>query len=157
MGFPGVDDSRFRPSSPERASSFLRAARLANLYLTDGVWNGERLLPEGWVDYASESAPAWVADGRPQYGGSHFWVNADGADPIPESAFSMRGAGGSQPGISSNRYFPRGRTPSFLLDAMTRGYARTPWRTEAARARTRSARAEWAVRSSPAPRRWRCA
>ena len=69
-------------------------ARLANLYLTDGVWNGERLLPEGWVDYASELAPAWVADGRPQYGGSHFWVNADGADPIPESAFSMRGAGG---------------------------------------------------------------
>ena len=58
------------------------------------MWNGERLLPEGWVDYASELAPAWVADGRPQYGGSHFWVNADGADPIPESAFSMRGAGG---------------------------------------------------------------
>ena len=69
-------------------------ARLANLYLTDGVWNGERLLPEGWGDYVSESAPAWVTDGRPQYGGSHFWVNADGADPIPESAFSMRGAGG---------------------------------------------------------------
>ena len=69
-------------------------ARLANLYLTDGVWNGERLLPEGWVDYASELAPAWVADGRPQYGGSHFWVNGDGADPIPETAFSMRGAGG---------------------------------------------------------------
>ena len=69
-------------------------ARLANLYLTDGVWNGERILPEGWVDYASAVAPAWAADGRPQYGGSHFWVNADGADPIPESAFSMRGAGG---------------------------------------------------------------
>ena len=69
-------------------------ARLANLYLTDGVWNGERLLPEGWVDYASAPAPAWVADGRPQYGGSHVWVNADQADPIPESAVSMRGAGG---------------------------------------------------------------
>jgi len=69
-------------------------ARLANLYLTDGVWNGERILPEGWVEYASEVAPAWVADGRPQYGGSHFWVNADGGLPIPDSAFSMRGAGG---------------------------------------------------------------
>ena len=69
-------------------------ARLANLYLTDGVWNGERILPEGWVDYASETAPAWIADGRPQYGGSHFWVNADGGGAIPESAFSMRGAGG---------------------------------------------------------------
>ena len=69
-------------------------ARLANLYLTDGVWNGERILPEGWVDYASETAPAWVADGRLQYGGSFFWVNASGSQPVPESAISMRGAGG---------------------------------------------------------------
>jgi len=71
-------------------------ARLANLYLTDGVWNGERILPEGWVDYASELAPAWVADGRPQYGGSHFWVNADRFFPVPDSAFAMLGAGGQR-------------------------------------------------------------
>ncbi len=69
-------------------------ARLANLYLQDGVWNGERILPEGWVEYASQVAPAWEADGRLQYGGSFFWVNADGGDPIPESAFQMSGAGG---------------------------------------------------------------
>ena len=69
-------------------------ARLGHLYLTDGVVNGERLLPEGWVEYASTTAPAWVADARLQYGGSFFWVNADGGLPIPESAFAMRGAGG---------------------------------------------------------------
>ena len=69
-------------------------ARLANLYLQDGIWNGERLLPEGWVEYASETAPAWIEDGRLQYGGSFFWVNADGSDPIPTSAFQMSGAGG---------------------------------------------------------------
>jgi CubicO group peptidase (beta-lactamase class C family) len=69
-------------------------ARLGNLYLQDGVWNGERILPEGWVAYASETAPAWVADGRLQYGGSFFWVNADGGQPIPQSAFRMSGAGG---------------------------------------------------------------
>ena len=69
-------------------------ARLGNLYLTDGVWNGERILPEGWVDYAAETAPAWVADGRLQYGGSFFWVNTNGGQPVPETAFSMRGAGG---------------------------------------------------------------
>lgn len=69
-------------------------ARLGNLYLQDGVWNGERLLPEGYVDYVKTVAPAWQADGRPVYGGGFFWVNGDGGDPIPRSAFSMQGAGG---------------------------------------------------------------
>lgn len=69
-------------------------ARLANLYLQDGVWNGERLLPEGYVDHVKTPAPAWVADGRPVYGGGFFWVNGDGALPLPREAFAMRGAGG---------------------------------------------------------------
>ena len=69
-------------------------ARLANLYLQDGVWNGERLLPEGYVKHVSTVAPAWLADGRPVYGGGFFWVNGDGGDPIPRDAFSMQGAGG---------------------------------------------------------------
>lgn len=68
-------------------------ARLGNLYLQDGVTNGERLLPEGYVDYASTLAPAWVADGRPVYGGGFFWVNGGGGEPIPKSAYFMAGAG----------------------------------------------------------------
>jgi CubicO group peptidase (beta-lactamase class C family) len=78
-------------------------ARLANLYLQDGVWNGERLLPEGYVDYVRTLAPAWVADGRPIYGGGFFWLNGDGADPIPREAFSMRGAGGQSTIIVPDR------------------------------------------------------
>lgn len=69
-------------------------ARLANLYLQDGVWNGERLLPEGYVKHVSTLAPAWVADGRPQYGGGFFWVNGDGGKPVPRDSYSMEGAGG---------------------------------------------------------------
>ena len=69
-------------------------ARLANLYLQDGVWDGERILPEGFVDYASSLAPAWIADGRLQYGGAFFWVNGNRGWPVPETAYSMRGAGG---------------------------------------------------------------
>jgi CubicO group peptidase (beta-lactamase class C family) len=69
-------------------------ARLANLYLQDGVWNGERLLPEGYVQHVSTLAPAWVADGRPTYGGGFFWVNGDGGKPVPRDSYSMEGAGG---------------------------------------------------------------
>ena len=69
-------------------------ARLGNLYLQDGVWDGERILPEGYVEYASTLAPSWIADGRLQYGGAFFWVNGQGSRGLPESAYSMRGAGG---------------------------------------------------------------
>ena len=68
-------------------------ARLGNLYLQDGMWNGRRLLPEGFVDFVSTLAPAWVADGRPIYGG-FFWINGNERFPIPQEAYYMAGAGG---------------------------------------------------------------
>ena len=75
-------------------------ARLGQLYLADGVSpTGERVLPEGYAEFVSTPAPAWVADGRPIYGG-FFWVNQPprGGEKrypsLPESAFSMQGAGG---------------------------------------------------------------
>jgi CubicO group peptidase (beta-lactamase class C family) len=70
-------------------------ARLGNLYLQDGVWNGERILPEGFVKFVSTLAPAWVADHRPIYGG-FFWINGDGAYPVPRNAYFMSGAGGQK-------------------------------------------------------------
>lgn len=68
-------------------------ARLGNLYLQDGVWNGERILASGFTKFVSTLAEPWVADGRPIYGGL-FWVNGDGARPIPKDAYMMLGAGG---------------------------------------------------------------
>lgn len=70
-------------------------SRLGNLYLQDGVWSKERILPEGYSDFVSQVAPAWKADGRPVYGG-FFWINGDGRYPIPEQAYYMAGAGGQK-------------------------------------------------------------
>jgi CubicO group peptidase (beta-lactamase class C family) len=70
-------------------------ARLGNLYLQDGVWNGERILPEGFVNFVRTLAPAWVADHRPVYGG-FFWINGDGEYPVPRDAYFMSGAFGKK-------------------------------------------------------------
>lgn len=68
-------------------------ARLGNLYLQDGVWNGERILPESFTKFVRTPAPAWKADNLPVYGG-FFWLNGDGRFPIPKDACYMAGAGG---------------------------------------------------------------
>lgn len=46
-------------------------ARFGLLYLNDGVWNGERILPEGWVQYSITPAPAAK---RREYG-AQIWLN----------------------------------------------------------------------------------
>jgi CubicO group peptidase (beta-lactamase class C family) len=45
------------------------------------------------VKFVSTLAPAWVADGRPVYGGL-FWINGDGRFPAPRDSYYMAGAGG---------------------------------------------------------------
>ena len=65
-------------------------ARIGLLYLQDGVWNGERLLPPGFVDFVRTPAPAWST---PIYGGM-FWLNRAKDFPVPEDAFYMAGVGG---------------------------------------------------------------
>jgi CubicO group peptidase (beta-lactamase class C family) len=57
-------------------SSYLYAtardfARFGLLCANDGVWQGERILPEGWMSYALTPAPA-ASQG--QYG-ALFWLN----------------------------------------------------------------------------------
>ncbi len=47
-------------------------ARFGLLYYNDGVWNGERILPEGWVQQTQVRAPSAITN---QYG-YQFWLNA---------------------------------------------------------------------------------
>ncbi len=49
-------DPEFDEAGTWAASSYLRAsardyARFGLLYLRDGMWDGTRILPAGWVDY----------------------------------------------------------------------------------------------------------
>ena len=62
-------------------------AKLAVLYLQDGMWNGERLLPEGWADYALAAT-----HGGTSYAAT-FWTNADRRFPaLPPDAAWLSGA-----------------------------------------------------------------
>ena len=69
-------------------------ARLGNLVLQDGVWNGERILYEGYLEHSMTLAPAWEADGRLEYGGNFCWINGKGTFNVPKDAIFFAGAGG---------------------------------------------------------------
>jgi CubicO group peptidase (beta-lactamase class C family) len=73
-------------------------ARFGLLFLNDGVVGGERILPQGWVDYSARLTP-----GSEDYGyGAGFWTNR-GASPaarirvqagMPDDSFMARGIQG---------------------------------------------------------------
>jgi CubicO group peptidase (beta-lactamase class C family) len=88
------------PSGTFVGSSYMFAtprdwARFGLLYLRDGLWQGERILPEGWVAYSTTPTPKAP---HGQYG-AHFWLNAGTpSDPanrrwphVPRDAFSAEG------------------------------------------------------------------
>ena len=76
-------------------SSYLYAtlrdfARFGLLYLNKGNWNGEQILPEGWVDYTTQ-----VAKGSEGQYGAFFWLNRSGDLPdAPKDAFMCKGHDG---------------------------------------------------------------
>lgn len=75
-------------------------ARFGQLHLQDGVWEGSRILPEGWVDFVRTPAPASEAS---NYGGQ-FWLNAGGEyDRIPLDAFWPSGFMGQNTVIIPSR------------------------------------------------------
>lgn len=84
-------------------SSFLYAtardwARFGLWFLDDGVWQGERLLPEGWVEFST--APVDLPSAAEPYG-AQWWLN-EGADgrrrlaSLPADTFWASGNEGQQ-------------------------------------------------------------
>jgi CubicO group peptidase (beta-lactamase class C family) len=93
----GITDAVFEvdPSGDFVGSSYLYATardygRFGLLYLNDGVFNGERVLPEGWVKYTTTPA----TDSKGKYGSS-FWLNKSGTYPsAPTEMYSCEGHDG---------------------------------------------------------------
>jgi len=78
--------------SGQTYSSARDFARFGLLYLNDGVWNGERILPEGWTEFVSTPGPVQPDDKGPRYGGQ-FWIYS-GLDGLPAGAYSPNGGQG---------------------------------------------------------------
>jgi CubicO group peptidase (beta-lactamase class C family) len=95
-------------------------ARFGLLYARDGIWAGERLLPEGWVDYARTKTPA---SGGPEGAyGAHWWLETAGP-----GSFSANGYDGQYIGIVPELdliVVRNGRTPLDSKDALAAWLAR---------------------------------
>ncbi|HEX5613781.1 MAG TPA: serine hydrolase [Acidimicrobiia bacterium] len=73
-------EARFDEAGTFIGSSYVYAtardfAKFGLLYLRDGVWDGRRVLPAGWVDHARRIRSRDPDDGR--YYGAHWWVVGD--------------------------------------------------------------------------------
>jgi CubicO group peptidase (beta-lactamase class C family) len=90
-------DPEFDEAGTWVASSYVRTtardyARFGLLYLRDGMWDGVRILPSGWVDYARTMVSIDdPADPSPH--GAHWWgVRGDTLeDPDPLGTFRASG------------------------------------------------------------------
>ena len=95
----GIRNAVFEPdmSGTPVGSSYLyitarEFASLGQLFLDDGVFQGRRILPEGWVDYSVTPA----SDSKDGYG-AFFWLNKDKFWPdIPEDMFNCQGHDGQE-------------------------------------------------------------
>lgn len=65
-------------------------ARIGELYLNDGIWAGERILPEGWAAYVATPAPAQPPETVGVGYGAQFWLLND-SPGVPADTFAAMG------------------------------------------------------------------
>jgi CubicO group peptidase (beta-lactamase class C family) len=64
-------------------------ARFGLLYLNGGVWNGERLISEEWIEFVRTPAPSTAASGN--FYGGQWWLVPDNRTDVPKDAYSTAG------------------------------------------------------------------
>lgn len=64
-------------------------ARFGLLYLQGGIWDGERLISEEWIEFSSTPAPATV--GRGGFYGAQWWLVPEDRNDVPSDAYSTNG------------------------------------------------------------------
>jgi CubicO group peptidase (beta-lactamase class C family) len=99
----GIGSAHFEPDASGIfvGSSYLHLspydwARLGQFCLQDGIWNGQRLLPEGWMRYSTTPTEQ---DPKRKFG-AHFWLNPTNDAPpwpdLPNDAYAMKGYQGQR-------------------------------------------------------------
>ena len=109
-------------------------ARFGQFVLDDGVIDGRRLLPEGWMDYSTDVVPA---GGEPEPYGAQWWINeaGDGTPPrfpeMPADAYWASGHDGQYVVVVPSAdlvvvrmgFSPGGTLDSLGVDALVRDVA----------------------------------
>jgi CubicO group peptidase (beta-lactamase class C family) len=70
-------------------NTLLSVDRFGMLYLQNGVWNGDRLISEEWIEFVRTPAPSTAERGN-SYGGQ-WWLVPDGRTDVPQDAYSTAG------------------------------------------------------------------
>lgn len=84
------------PSGTFLGEGFLYAnahdwARFGEFLRLGGEWNGQQLLPPGFVDYMRSPAPASVGDQGPVYGRGQLWLARGLGFALPDDTFMLNG------------------------------------------------------------------
>ena len=98
-------------------------ARFGLMYLNDGVVNGERILPEGWVKLSTTPTDASL---KARAYAAQFWLNQDSAQrmmpEVPKDAYAARGHYGQSTFIIPSR--------DLVVVRMGQSYSRDAWDME---------------------------
>jgi CubicO group peptidase (beta-lactamase class C family) len=89
---PGTDRFGNYVMSSQVYTNARDLARLGLLYLNDGKWNGEQIVPQKWVDFSRTAARSTRKFGN--FYGGQWWLVPDARTDLPQDAYTTAGARG---------------------------------------------------------------